>query len=78
MDFITRIANNVYFAPRFHRLERYVTHATEIQEQVFKRLIDKAAPTEWGKKYDYASIKDYAQFCKRVPVQTYEEVKPWV
>lgn len=78
MDFITRIANNVYFAPRFHRLERYVTHATEIQEQVFKRLIDKAASTEWGKKYDYASIKDYAQFCKRVPVQTYEEVKPWV
>ena len=78
MDFITRIANNVYFAPRFHRLERYVTHATEIQEQVFKRLIGKAAPTEWGKKYDYASIKDYAQFCKRVPVQTYEEVKPWV
>ncbi|MBO7602449.1 MAG: GH3 auxin-responsive promoter family protein [Bacteroidaceae bacterium] len=78
MDFITRIANNVYFAPRFHRIERYVTHATEIQEQVFKRLIAKAAPTEWGKKYDYASIKDYAQFCRRVPIQTYEEVKPWV
>jgi hypothetical protein len=78
MDFITRIANNVYFAPRFHRIERYVTHATEIQEQVFKRLITKATPTEWGKKYDYASIKDYDQFSKRVPVQTYEEVKPWV
>ena len=78
MDFITGIANSVYFAPRFRRIERYVTHATEIQEQVLKWLISKAAPTEWGKKYDYVSIKDYSQFSKRVPIQTYEEVKPWV
>ncbi len=78
MDFITRIANNVYFAPRYHRIERYINHATEIQEQVLKRLITKASYTEWGKKYDYASIKDYTQFCQRVPIQTYEEVKLWV
>ena len=78
MDFITGIANNVYFAPRFHRIERYINHATEIQEQVLKRLITKAANTEWGKKFDYASIKDYTQFCQRVPIQTYEEVKQWV
>lgn len=78
MDFITRIANNVYFAPRYHRIERYINHATEIQEQVLKRLITKASYTEWGKKYDYASIKDYTQFCQRVPIQTYEEVKQWV
>ena len=78
MDFITRIANSVYFTPRYHRIERYATHATELQEQVFKRIIGKAASTEWGKKYDYATIKNYAQFSERVPVQTYEEVKPWV
>ncbi|MBQ8485257.1 MAG: GH3 auxin-responsive promoter family protein [Bacteroidaceae bacterium] len=78
MDFITGIANSVYFAPRFHRIERYINHATEIQEQVLKRLITKAANTEWGKKFDYASIKDYTQFCQRVPIQTYEEVKQWV
>ena len=78
MDFITGIANNIYFAPRFHRIERYITHATEIQEQVLKRLITKAANTEWGKKYDYASIKDYSKFCQRLPIQTYEEVKQWV
>lgn len=78
MDFITGIANNIYFAPRFRRIERYITHATEIQEQVLKRLITKAANTEWGKKYDYASIKDYSKFCQRLPIQTYEEVKQWV
>ena len=78
MDFITSIANSVYFAPRYRRMERYATHAAEIQEQVLQRLIGKAAQTEWGKNYSYADIKDYAQFSKRVPIQTYEEVKPWV
>jgi hypothetical protein len=78
MDFITRIANSVYFAPRYHRIERYATHAAEIQEQVLKRLVSKAVSTEWGKKYDFATIKDYKQFSERLPIQTYEEVKPWV
>ncbi|MCR4765853.1 MAG: GH3 auxin-responsive promoter family protein [Bacteroidaceae bacterium] len=78
MDFITGIANNVYFAPRYRRIERYATQATDIQEQVLRRLIHKAAHTEWGGKYDYTSIKNYAQFTERLPIQTYEEVKGWV
>ena len=78
MDFITSIANSVYFAPRYRRIERYATHAAEIQQQVLHRLIQKSAHTAWGKQYDYDTIKDYTTFSKRVPIQTYEEVKPWV
>ena len=37
-----------------------------------------AANTEWGKKYDYASIRTYEDFKKRLPIQTYEEIKPYV
>lgn len=42
------------------------------------RLIRMAANTEWGKKYDYASIRTYEDFKKRLPIQTYEEIKPYV
>ncbi len=30
------------------------------------------------KKHDYASIRTYEDFKKRLPIQTYEEVKPYV
>ena len=78
MDLITKIADSVYFAPRYRRIEKYASQAMQLQEQVLKWLINQAAQTEWGKMHDYASIKDYAGFASRVPVQTYEEVKSWV
>ena len=75
---ITKILNKLYFAPRYKEIERYADHAGELQQQVLSRLIHKASQTEWGKKYDYASIHSYEEFKKRVPLQTYEEVKPYV
>lgn len=42
------------------------------------RLLRMAENTEWGKKYDYKSIRTYEDFRKRLPIQTYEEVKPYV
>jgi hypothetical protein len=38
-------------------------------------LIDYAKNTEWGKKYDYSSIRDYNDFRDRLPIQTYEDIK---
>ena len=34
--------------------------------------------TEWGLKYDYKSIKRYEDFCQRVPLQIYDDIKPYV
>ena len=42
------------------------------------RLVKQAENTEWGKKYDYKSIRNYEDFKNRLPIQTYEEVKPYV
>lgn len=75
---ITKILNKLYFAPRYKEIERYADHAGELQQQVLKRLISKAAHTEWGRKYGYTSIQSYQEFKQRVPIQTYEEVKPYV
>lgn len=66
------------FIPRLKQIDLYDEHAGEIQARVLKRLIADAAQTEWGRKYDYSTIKSYEDFKNRVPVQTYEDIKPYV
>lgn len=75
---ITPILNNLYFAPRLKQIERYATQAEALQMAVLKRLVSKAARTEWGKKYNYDTIQTYNDFSSRLPIQTYEEVKGYV
>lgn len=65
------------FSHRRKEIEKYYTKAEEIQNGVFRKLINSASNTEWGKKHNYASIKSYSDFSK-VPVQTYEEVKGYI
>ena len=67
-----------FFIPRLKELALYNTAAQSIQEQVLARLLKEANHTEWGRKYDYNSIGSYEEFKKRVPVQTYDDVKPYV
>ncbi len=45
---------------------------------MLQRLVSMAAHTEWGKLHDYASIRAYEDFKNRFPIQTYEEIKPYV
>ena len=66
------------FDSRLKEIDLYATQAGEIQSRVLTRLIKEAQNTEWGKKYDYKSITSYDEFRRRLPVKTYEEVKPYV
>ena len=63
---------------RARAIERHTDEADAMQMQAFQKLLAQAAQTEWGKQYDYASIRTYAEYIARVPLQTYEEVKPYV
>lgn len=65
------------FAPRQREIDLYGTKAEEIQARVFRKLIQSASATEWGKKYDFSQIRNYTDF-QRVPIQTYEDVKSYV
>jgi hypothetical protein len=48
------------------------------QWAVFRYLIQQAANTEWGLKYDYKSIDSYEDFKERVPISDYDALKPWI
>ncbi len=65
------------FEPRQKATELYAHEAEAIQDRIFRKLIQAAASTEWGNKYDYRHIGSYTDF-QRVPIQTYEDIKSYV
>ena len=67
---------SLLFLPRQKAIERYVQEADTIQEQQLHYLLRKAEKTEWGRKYDYRSVRHYTTFAERVPVNTYDDLKP--
>ncbi|MGM9759511.1 MAG: GH3 auxin-responsive promoter family protein [Parabacteroides sp.] len=75
MDIITKSLSLV-FSPRQKAIERFAQDAEAIQEQQLHYLLQKAEKTVWGTRYDYHSIDRYETFAERVPVSTYDELKP--
>ena len=65
------------FVSRQKEIDQYATQAEAIQERVFRKLIQTAAATEWGTKYNYANIRTYNDF-KHVPIQQYDDIKGYV
>ncbi len=63
---------------RLQQIELFRDHPHEAQLEVFHKLIEAARYTEWGRHYDYGSIRNADEFRQRVPLQDYTEVKPWV
>ena len=50
-------------------------HPIDVQNELLLNLIDSAKNTEWGRKYDYKSIKNYQEYKNRVPLQDYGSLK---
>jgi len=71
---LTKIASKV-FLPRQKELERHYHEAAELQREVLRRLVEKGKATEFGRQYTLDSVRNYEQFVKHVPVNTYEELK---
>jgi len=63
---------------RLNQIELFRKVPEETQKKVLSGLLAKASDTEWGKKYDYSSISTITDFQNRIPVQTYEELIPFV
>ncbi|MBX2961295.1 MAG: GH3 auxin-responsive promoter family protein [Cyclobacteriaceae bacterium] len=63
---------------RIHQIELFMKYPHEVQEELFRKLISTAKGTEFGKRYDFASITNYSQFRERIPVNTYEKLFPYI
>ncbi len=63
---------------RIHQMELFVRYPHDVQAEWLARLLNEARNTEWGRTYDYKSIETKETFKQRVPVQDYDDVKPFV
>lgn len=57
---------------RFHQIDLFLKYPNEVQTELLLSLIDFAKHTEFGKQYDFASIKNYKTFAERIPIKNYE------
>jgi hypothetical protein len=63
---------------RLTQIELFKKYAVETQEETLYRLLAKASNTEWGKKYYYSSVSSIREYQSRFPVQSYEELLPYI
>jgi hypothetical protein len=63
---------------RINQIDLFRNYPLETQHETIYKLLAKAAATEWGKKYDYSSITSVSEYQNRFPVQTYEDLLPYV
>ena len=63
---------------RIHQIELFMKFPNEVQDELFRKLINTARHTEFGLNYDFSSVGTYEQFKNRVPVQTYEKLFPHI
>ncbi|MGV3631441.1 MAG: GH3 auxin-responsive promoter family protein [Bacteroidota bacterium] len=63
---------------RIHQIDLFRKYPLEVQHEIFLNLIAQAENTEFGKKHHFNEITTYADFKQRVPLHTYETLKPLI
>ena len=76
IDFTPLVRNR--FLGRLQQHVRYIDHADAVQQGELVRLIEKAALTRIGRKYDFSSIRTYKQFASTLPLYSYEDLRPHI
>jgi hypothetical protein len=63
---------------RFWRIQNWSNHPVAAQREVLQDLVTAAQYTEFGKQYGFSRLFSIKEFKKRVPLQDYEAIKPYV
>lgn len=75
MDFLTplfrRLGNN-----RLQKIEYFKQNPNEVQAYQLKKVIQRLAHTQYGKRYGITLQSGYSQFTQNVPVVHYEDIAP--
>jgi hypothetical protein len=81
MSFINPLINSVstrVMQKRMHQIELFVKYPHQVQEEWFHKLLYSGSNTEWGRRYEYSSIRKVEEYKNRVPVQDYESLKEYI
>ncbi len=63
---------------RIYNIDLFRKYPFNVQNEVFTRLVSFAENTSWGRTYGFYDGMSIEEFQARVPLQDYEDVKPYV
>jgi hypothetical protein len=63
---------------RLEQIDYFRKNPIEVQDGVFKMLIETASDTEFGRTYNFKQIKNQNDFARLVPVNDYDGLKPYI
>ena len=63
---------------RIHQIDLFRKYPIEVQNEIFEKLVYNGKYTEFGGKYGFKYIENIDQFQEQVPLQKYDDLKPWV
>ena len=71
-------AVGIYLRKRYSRIRRFMEHPHQVQRALLMHLVQKASGTEWGRRYNFAAIRNERDFVRQVPIHDYERLKPYI
>lgn len=63
---------------RMHQINLFKMYPKEMQDETLSALVKRAKKTEYGRKYDFRSIENVADFQARVPIVEYDSFKHYI
>lgn len=67
-----------YLKQRYKGIRRYMLHPYQTQKQWLAHLLNASKHTEWGRKYNFKTIKSLEDYRKAFPVQDYQDLFPFI
>jgi hypothetical protein len=64
--------------PAWLGFKRALNQPVETQQKLLRRLVADHAASAYGRAHDFAGIKNYGEFARRVPLVEYEDLAPWI
>lgn len=63
---------------RIHDIDLFLKYPFEVQSELFTNLIRNARKTEFGREFGFADIRSLRSYKEQVPIQTYEDIYPYI
>ncbi len=75
MKWLVNATVKQYLRLRMKRIERFMYRPEHTQERWFRKLIETARHTEFGRQHHFSGIRSIQDFTRQVPVHDYESLK---
>jgi len=78
IDRLVATAAKVHAQRQFRRFMRAAHTAGKTQERVLLATVARNADSTYGREHQFSRIRSYLDFVEHVPVQTYEDLSPYI